>query len=244
MAMKRLISFWKRLKEILKGPETDPYNKMGLGIAIANGILAYLGHGDLGGNLDFSHFYADDPRIIDFLSSDEALSILAAQLEKERIPERKRLADGIRRGGIMVSPLSEAPENRECVSQIYGLPATVLFELSTQRSDSDCKITIEGMEPFLLSEKEAICGQYLFGRESQRPQRENSFVLPASWTKASRAQGAIYKEHGNWYVIQQNSHTCMKVNGETLDSDETEELTEKGRIDIEGYRIMYEIVEL
>ena len=243
--MKQLISFLKRMKDVFigEGKELDPNCQMGLGIVIADDILEYLGHGDLGSNIDSIRFYADDPKIVEFLEERHSRSILAERIRRERIPERVKLADGIERGWISICPLGEAPENNERINRVKNLDAVVKYEVFRKTSKADCKISIEGMTPFHLSETEDICGQYPFGRKSPHPLRDNSFMLPDNWSNASRTQGAIFKKHGIWSIIQQVDRPKMKVNGKTLEPDSTAELIWKGKIEIEGHKIIYEIVE-
>ena len=253
--MRHFIDFLKKLvKNIIgKDRELDPKTQLGLGAAIADDILDYLGHGDLGGDIDSIRFFADDPRIVGFLGGKQARGIMAERLRRERIPERQVLAEGIERGWMNVSPLGDAPHNSERIRVVKGLGATVQYEIYRRASKADCRITIEELpalldrdgiqRTFLLSEIEAISEDYPFGRKSPRPQRDNSFVLPSSWTEVSRVQGAFCKKHGNWYVIQQNGHSRMKVDGEMLYVDNEAELHGTGKIDIEGHRLIYEIFE-
>ena len=243
--MKRVTDFLKKMINIIIGKEQekDLNCQAGLGIAIADDILDYLGHGDLGGDIDSIRFYSDDPKIVGFLESKSARDILTERLKRERIPERLTLAEGISRGWISVGPLNDAPKEDERTHRVKNMAATVRYEVFRRTSNADCRITVDGMKPFLLSEKVAICGQYPFGRESASPKRENSFVLPDSSGRTSRTQGAFVKNHGNWSVIQHVSRPKMKVNGITLDADQSVELFGKGKIDIKGYQIEYEIVE-
>ena len=237
-----LLRFIKVMIRTMLGLESElePNSKIGFCNAIVEDIINKLG--DLVSNSDSVGFYTDDSTAGNFLNSIEGHNLLSSQLTSKNLAELLPLAEGISCGQVFVRPLSEAPKDTE-VRSVNNLDLPVLYKLFTQTCNTDCKITIEGQEPFYLSEKKSINGIYPFGREDkEKPLRTNSFTLPSDWKNVSRAQGIIYPKKGRWFIKGQN-RPKMNINGEPLDIGigNEKELAGSGTIEIGTTLFKYSI---